>query len=103
MKQIHEGLFKVDLPNEYRELVQSGTIHKECMIRGNELITLNEKNDGVWEFKSIVDLDNPRVNELATLLDSYGINYTLRSVPRVTEIIDDKIKIIREMKEVINA
>ena len=103
MQQIHEGLFKVDPPDKYREIVQSGTIHKECMIRGNELISLTEKNDGVWEYKSIIKIDHPRIDELATLLDSYGIKYTLRSVPRVTEIIDDQIKIINEIKEVLSA
>lgn len=87
MKELHKGSFTVSDRIRYKELVDTGEIYKECLVRGNKLLSLKEVSAGKWEYEAEVDTSNPRVNELATfLIDLYGIDYTLASVPKVTPI-----------------
>tara|TARA_R100000458_G_C8091936_1_gene122248 strand:- start:1 stop:327 length:327 start_codon:yes stop_codon:yes gene_type:complete len=87
MKELHKGSFSVSDHIRYKELVDKGEIYKECLVRGNKLISLKELSAGKWEYEAEIDTSNPRLDELATLLvDLYGIYYTLASVPKVTPI-----------------
>lgn len=87
MKELHKGSYTVSDHIRYKELVDSGDIHRECLERGNHLLSLKEVSAGKWEFKAIIDTSNPRLDELATMLiDLYGIYYTLASVPEVTPV-----------------
>ena len=87
MKELHKGFFSVSDHIRYKELVDTGEIYKECLTRGNKLLSLKEVSAGKWEYEAEIDTSNPRLNEIATLLiDQYGIYYTLASVPKVTPI-----------------
>ena len=87
MKELHKGSFSVSDHIRYKELVDAGVIYKECLVRGNKLLSLKEVSAGKWEFEAEVDTSNPRVDELATfLIDQHGIYYTLASVPKVIPI-----------------
>ena len=87
MKQLHEGFYTVSDALKYRKLVESRVIFEECLIRGNKLLSLKEVETGKWEYVAELNLSNPRLDELATLLpEKFDINYTLASVPKITPI-----------------
>ena len=98
MKELHKGSYTVSDHIRYKELVDSGEIYRECLVRGNELISLKEVSAGKWEFKAIIDTSNPRLDEIATMLvDLYGIYYTLASIPNVTPVEAQK-KMLEEIE-----
>ena len=100
MKQIHKGGFKVNKPDVYAKLVQSGDIQRECKIRGNHLVSLKRIGEKEWEYEAVVDTANPRLDEIATLLeDLYSISYTLTSVPKIKNICEEGEKTLNDLKK----
>lgn len=100
MKELHKGTYTVSDHIRYKELVDSSEIYKECLVRGNELISLKEISAGKWEYEAIIDINNPRLDELATMLvDLYGIHYTLASVPNVTPVQAQK-EMLKELETI---
>ncbi len=100
MKELHKGSFTVSDHIRYKELVDTGELQKECLVRGNKLLSLKEVSAGKWKFEAEVDTSNPRIDEIATLLiDLYGIHYTLASVPKVTPIQAQK-EMLQELESI---
>ena len=100
VKELHQGTFTVSDHIRYKELVDSGEIQKECLIRGNKILSLKEVSAGKWKYEAEVDTSNPRIDEITTfLIDQYGIYYTLASVPKVTPIQAQK-EMLQELESI---
>ena len=105
MKQIHKGKIKVSDPKKYRKLVATNFIYNQSIVRGSKVEKLKEVKEGLWEYICVVDLDNPRVQELMTFLpEKCGIEYTLTSLPDIKNL--DEINTLDEaevkLKEIKN-
>jgi len=100
MKHLQKGSYKVTDPEKYYSLVQSGEIEKECEIRGNHLVSLKRLSEDEWEYEAILDTTNPRVDELATLLeDKYSIKYSLTSAIKLEPVDNGEQKILKNLKK----
>ena len=103
MKELHTGSFTVSDHIRFKELVHTEEIYKESLVRGSKLVSLKEVSAGKWEFETVIDTDNPRVDELTTfLIDLYGIHYTHASLPKVTPIQAQK-EMLQELESIKSA
>ena len=109
MKQIHKGEMTVSNPKKYRQLVATNFIYDESIVRGSKVEKLKEVKEGLWEYICVVDLDNPRVQELMTFLpEKCNIEYTLTSLPDITNLdemepLDEAEVKLKEIKNILKS